>query len=299
MGAAYKSLEQRANEIRDLMEIYSVNRRAYERAVEEKDKNAKAPEKLDLQQIADKYGFQYGRTGLVDARTVSTLPIGLSRVTRGLRMEPIEFARLTMVSPNAFESDWIGNLYTPLASSSLSSRFIFWKVEHKEASTPTFEAAKEEVRKLWTLQRASELAESKAREVASRVGTSSIAESLDDENQRALVVRPIPFTWFNAMFANFEIQLSNIEGLQPINNEFMEKVFSAQAGETIVVPDAAKDIYYVVKVASFNPNEEDLLTRFSAAPNTTGVRNVANLEARLSFPAWFSNLQKQFGLRQP
>jgi hypothetical protein len=298
MGAAYKSLEQRATEVRDLMEIYSVNRRAYERAVLEKDRNAKLPEKLDLQQIADKFGFQYGRTGLVDARTVGTLPIGRSRVNRGIRMDPIEFATLTTVSPNSFENDWPGNLYSPLTSSSLSNRFLFWKVEHKDASTPTFEAAKEEVKKLWTAQRASELAESKAREIASRVGGTSIADSLDDENQRSLVVRPIPFTWFNAMFANYDIQLSNVDGLQPINNEFMEKVFGARAGETIVVPDAAKEIYYVVKVVSFSPSDQELLTRFAAAPNTTGVRNVANLEARLSFPAWFSNLQKQLGLRQ-
>jgi hypothetical protein len=299
MGEAYKVLEQRATEIRDLMEIHSVNRRAYERAVQEKDKTATAPEPINLQQIADKYGFQYGRTGLVDARTVRTLPIGQSRVTRGIRMQPFEFFELIMIPPDPLESDRIGNLYVPLASSNLSSRFIFWKVDHKESSTPTFEAAKDEVKKLWTTQRATELAETKAREIASRVGTSSVAESLEDENQRALVVRPAPFTWFNAMFANFDIQLSNVEGLQAINNDFMEKVFSAQPGETIVVSDAAKEIFYVVKVGSFFPSDEDLLSRFASAPNTTGIRNVANLETRLAFPAWFSNLQKQLGLRQP
>lgn len=299
MGAAFKSLEQRASDVRLRMSEYSVERREYERAVQEKVKDAKEPKSFSMQEIADQYGFQYGRTGLIDARTARTLPIGSSRVTRGIRMESFEFPQLTMVAPNAFESDWIGNLYTPLSSSNLSSRFIFWKTEHKEAATPTFEAAKEEVVKLWTLQRASELAERKAQDIASRVGTSSIAESLDDENQRALVVRPAPFTWFNAMFANFDIQLSNVEGLQSIDNSFMEKVFSAQPGDTIVVPDAAKEIYYVVKVNSFLPSDQDLLQRFSTAPNTTAVRNVANLESSLAPRAWFSNLQKQLGLRQP
>jgi hypothetical protein len=132
------------------------------------------------------------------------------------------------------------------------------------------------------------------------VGASSIAESLDDENQRALVVRPAPFTWYNAMFANFGPPRENIvEGLQPINSAFMEKVFSAQPGETVVVPDAAKEVFYVVKVESFSPNEDDLLGRFAAAPMTTGVRNLADQESGVGPRAWFANLQKQLGLRQP
>jgi len=300
-GEAGKLINQRITEIRDRMEIYSVSLRAYERAVQEKDKNAVAPESLNLQQVADQYGFQYGRTGLVDARSVLALPIGQSRISRAARMDQLEFFRLTTIPPDPYESDSPGNLYTPLTSASFTNDlFLFWKVQHDVASTPTFEAAKEDVKKLWALQRASELAEAKAREIVSRVGTSSVAETLDDENQRALVVRPTPFTWFNAMFANMDrLRLSNVEGMQSIDNAFMEKVFNAQVGETIVVPDAAKEIYYVVKVNSFFPNEEELLGRFAAAPNTTAVRSIANGEANQIPGAWFSNLQKQLGLRQP
>lgn len=300
-GEAGKLINQRIAEIRDRMEIYSVSLRAYERAVQEKDKNAVAPESLNLQQVADQYGFQYGRTGLVDARSVLALPIGQSRISRAARMDQVEFFRLTTIPPDPYESDSPGNLYTPLTSASFTNDiFLFWKVQHDVASTPTFEAAKEDVKKLWALQRASELAEAKAREIASRVGTSSVAETLDDENQRALVVRPTPFTWFNAMFANMDrLRLSNVEGIQSIDNAFMEKIFNAQVGENIVVPDAAKEIYYVVKINSFFPNEEELLGRFAAAPNTTAVRSIANGEANQIPSAWFSNLQKQLGLRQP
>jgi hypothetical protein len=299
MGETFKQINQRTTDIRDRMEIYAVNRRAYEQAVREKDKNAVPPEAMNLQQIADENGFQYGRTGLVDAKTAVTLPIGQSRITRGMQMEPIPFFRLTMFPPNPNDSDSISNLYTPLTSSSMTSMFLFWKVEHQEASTPTFESSKEEVKKLWANQRATELAESKARELVGRVGTSSIAESLDDENQRALVVRPAPFTWYNAMFANFgPPQENTVEGLQPINSVFMEKVFSAEPGETIVVPDAAREVFYVVKVESFAPDQEGLLERFAAAPNTMGVRNLADQESGIAPRAWFLNLQKQLGLRQ-
>jgi len=297
-GQAFKILEQRISEIRDQMEIYSVNRRAYERAVAEKDRSVAEPEKLNLQEIADKYGFTYGSTGLVDIRTASTLPIGRSRVARGIRMQPFEFIQLIGVEPDPYDSENIGNLYVPLISSSMLTRFLFWKVDQKSASTPSYESAKEAVETVWQTQRAAELAEAKAKELASRVGASSLTESLDSETDRALVVRPTPFTWLNAMFANFDIQLSNVDGLKPIGNDFMEKVFATAPGETTVVADLAKEVYYVIKVNSFAPSEDDLLARFSTAPNTTGVQNAANLESARTLPAWFSNVQKQLGFQQ-
>jgi len=297
-GQAFKVLEQRISEIRDQMEIYSVNRRAYERAVAEKDRSVAEPEQLNLQEIADKYGFQYSQTGLVDIRTASTFPIGRSRVARGIRMQPFEFIQLIGVEPDPYDSENIGNLYVPLISSSMLTRFLFWKVDQKSASTPSYESAKEAVETVWQTQRAAELAEAKAKELASRVGASSLTESLDSESDRALVVRPTPFTWLNAMFANFDIQLSNVDGLKPIGNDFMEKVFATAPGETTVVADLAKEVYYVIKVNGFAPNEDDLLARFSTAPNTTGVQNAANLESARTLPAWFSNVQKQLGFQQ-
>ncbi|MBM3964680.1 MAG: hypothetical protein FJ308_06380 [Planctomycetes bacterium] len=297
-GQAFKVLEQRISEIRDQMEIYSVNRRAYERAVAEKDRSVTEPEQLNLQEIADKYGFQYGRTGLVDIRTASALPIGRSRVARGIRMQPFEFIQLIGVEPDPYDSENIGNLYVPLISSSMLTRFLFWKVDQKSASTPSYESAKEAVETVWQTQRAAELAEAKAKELASRVGASSLTESLDSETDRALVVRPTPFTWLNAMFANFDIQLSNVDGLKPIGNDFMEKVFATAPGESTVVADLAKEVYYVIKVNNFAPSEDDLLARFSTAPNTTGVQNAANLESARTLPAWFSNVQKQLGFQQ-
>ncbi len=297
-GQAFKVLEQRISEIRDQMEIYSVNRRAYERAVAEKDSSVAEPEKPNLQEIADKYGFQFSRTGLVDIRTASTLPIGNSRVARGIRMQPFQFIQLIGVEPDPYDSENIGNLYVPLISSSMLTRFLFWKVDQKSASTPSYESAKEAVQTVWQTQRAAELAEAKAKELASRVGASSLSESLDSESDRALVVRPTPFTWLNAMFANFDIQLSNVDGLKPIGNDFMDKVFATAPGQTTIVADLAKEVYYVIKVNGFAPSEDDLLARFSTAPNTTGVQNAANLESARTLPAWFSNVQKQLGFQQ-
>ena len=296
-GPAFRVLEQRVNEMRDLMETYAANRRAWERAVAEKDTSMKEPEMLNLQQIADKYGFQFGRTGLVDVRTASSLPIGRSRVSRGPRMQPFEFPNLIRFAPNPNESDSLGNLYMPLQSTALLTRYLFWKVAHEASSTPSFETARESVTSVWKMQRAAEKAESKAKAIATKASTASLAESLESDTERGLVVRPTPFSWFNPLMADFDIQLSNVENLKPLDNDFMEKVFAAEPGTTLVASDAAKEIYYVVKVLDFSPSEEDLMLSFSAAPNTGGVQNVSNMESSSLIRSWFSTVQKQLGFQ--
>ena len=296
-GPAFRVLEQRVNEMRDLMEIYAANRRAWERAVAEKDSSMKEPEMLNLQQIADKYGFQFGRTGLVDVRTASSLPIGRSRVSRGPRMQPFEFPNLIRFAPNPLESDSLGNLYMPLQSTALLTRYLFWKVAHEASSTPSFETARESVTSVWKMQRAAEKAESKAKDIATKASASSLSESLGSDTERGLVVRPTPFSWFNPLMADFDIQLSNVENLKPLDNDFMEKVFAAEPGTTLVASDAAKEIYYVVKVLDFSPSEEDLMLSFSAAPNTGGVQNVSNMESSSLIRSWFSTVQKQLGFQ--
>ena len=296
-GPAFRVLEQRVNEMRDLMETYAANRRAWERAVAEKDSSMKEPEMLNLQQIADKYGFQFGRTGLVDVRTASSLPIGRSRVSRGPRMQPFEFPNLIRFAPNPNESDSLGNLYMPLQSTALLTRYLFWKVAHEASSTPSFETARESVTSVWKMQRAAEKTESKAKAIAAKASTASLAESLESDTERGLVVRPTPFSWFNPLMADFDIQLSNVENLKPLDNDFMEKVFAAEPGTTLVASDAAKEIYYVVKVLDFSPSEEDLMLSFSAAPNTGGVQNVSNMESSSLIRSWFSTVQKQLGFQ--
>ena len=296
-GTAFKILDQRVNEIRDQMEIYSQNRRAWERAVLEKDKSISEPEKVNLLELADKYGFSYDETGLVDVRTVASEDIGQSRISRGIRMQQIPFPALIQVPPGTAEAEFLGDLFIPLQSMTLQKRFIFWKTDHTEASTPSFEAAKDEVTKVWKAQKAAELAEAKAKELAAKVGTSSLVESLDNETDRALVQRPAPFTWLNSLIANFDIQLSTVDGLKPTDNAFMEKIFSAAPGSTLVATDAAKEIYYVIKVQGFNPTEDDLMARFSTAPTTAGVQNVSTMESNSSISGWFSTLQKQLGFQ--
>ena len=296
-GSAFKVLDERCNEIRETMEVYASEWQAWQRAIAEKDTSMKEPAPLNLQQIADKFGFEYGRTELMDIRTALSKPIGRSRVTRGPRMQPFEFPSLIRVRPTPSQSDNLGNLYVPLQSTALLTRFLFWKRQHEDASTPSYETAKESVMNVWKLQRAAEKADAMAKSIAAKATANSLAEALESETDRNQIVRPTPFTWLNPVVADVDIQLSNVENLKPLDDAFMQKVFSAEPGTTFVAPDAAKEIYYVVKVLSYSPSDEDLMLSFSAAPNTGGVQNVSNLESSSLIRDWFSTIQKQQGFQ--
>jgi hypothetical protein len=150
---------------------------------------------------------------------------------------------------------------------------------------------------VWKLQRAAEKAEAKAKTIAAKAASGTLSESIENETDRALVVRPTPFSWFNPLMADFDIQLSNVENLKPLDNDFMEKVFAAQPGTTLVAPDAAKEIYYVIKVLEFSPSDEDLMLGFANAPTTSGVQNVSNMESSSLIRNWFSTIQKQTGFQ--
>ncbi len=296
-GPAFKLLEERVIEIRQVMEMYSINYRSYERAVAEKDKSATEPLRPDLQALADKFGFRLGRTGLVDVQTASQQPIGRTRLNRGMR-NVIDFTQLIRIDPNPLESDNIGNLFAPLQSTDSVTRYVFWKTDHKPATTPSFETVKDDVRDVWTMQRAAELAEQKAKEIAQRVGNQPLEESLASEEERRLVLHPLPFTWYNQLFANFDIQLSNVDGLKPIGADFMERVFGSNSNDTVVAPDFAKNIYYVVQVVEFSPGPSELLAKYDAAPLTQGVQNAANQEIGVAISSWFNNLKKRLDFQR-
>lgn len=299
-GTAFKIIDERMSNIVAIMNTYSVELRAFEQSVNEKVKDAVMPKRPSLEELAKEAGFEYATTGMVNYQSAFEIPVGRSRVSRGQRMQAFEFRELILVEPNPAENDSLGNLFVPLTSFGVGQRFIFWKTESKPGSTPAFELVKDEVKDVWKKQRAAELAEAKAKEIASRVSGGNLVDILETAEEKALVLEPAPFTWLNQMFANIDgrLQLSNIELLQPTNNDFMEAVFGAAKGDTVVAPDAAKTVYYAVQVVEFSPEQAALFEKFAAAPTLNGVMTASNDAVGRSIPAWFSNLQKKLDFQR-
>lgn len=164
--------------------------------------------------------------------------------------------------------------------------------------TPAVDVVRTQIEEVWRKQQAFKLAESKAKEIAGKVGQSTLKDSLPTPEEKTLVLEPANFTWYNPMFARMEsrLQLSTVELLQPVDDAFMEAVFGCKPNETVAASDGNRSVYYVVQVAELSPDVGSLLERFAAAP-LEGVSTVSQLESDRALQFWFQNLQKQLGFR--
>ena len=295
MGVVNKLVEDRIGELIGPMSIYQSELRAYQEMIAQKMKNVKAPDPIDLAKLGQEQGFEYGITGMVDQESIQGTPIGTSFVMRGQRNQPFSFAMLVN------ESAGFGEHHTPVTSLGFTGgnkRYLSWKIEEKQPMTPSIDGVRDQILEVWRKQEAFKLAEARAREIASKVGTSTLKDSLATPEEKALVLEPTNFTWFNPMFARMEsrLQLSNVELLQPVDDSFMEAVFACRSNETVVAADSNKTVYYVVQVVELTPEINSLFERFAAAP-LEGVATVSQLESDRALQPWFQNLQKQLGFR--
>jgi hypothetical protein len=294
-ATALAMVREKMEQAFSVMTIYSSELEGYRRAQEEKLKGFEMPVRPDLRVIADELGLDYGTTGLVDSNTVQLMPIGQSFVSQGMRAQPIPL-RLYIDATQGPGAEFV-----PLTSDgggSIGSRFAFWKTKVESSVVPSFETVKDQVVEVWKLQQAIKLAESKAKELATQVGTGNLVDALASEDQKKLVVEPAPFTAMNPIYPQFmQIdEVSRVDPLLPVDGVFMDGVFSTKVGEAVAVPDRRRSVFYVVKVLEMSPPNEELLTRFMANPsdtvNTLGYRDFQRARSSL-----FESLEKQLDFR--
>jgi hypothetical protein len=209
--------------------------------------------------------------------------------------QPLAFAALVGAS------DGIAMPFYPNISMGFTGgnrRFVSWKTEEIEPITPAADSIRDQIEDVWKKQQAFKLAEARAREIASKVGTSTLKDSLSTEEEKNFILEPAPFTWFNPMFARMEsrLQLSNVELLQPVDDSFMEAVFACRLNDTTVASDASKTMCYVVQVSELTPDITSLFERFGGA-NLEGVSTISRMDSERTIAPWFQNLQKQLGFQ--
>ncbi|MFN7876466.1 MAG: hypothetical protein ACK5PB_14205 [Pirellula sp.] len=294
-ATALALVREKMDQAFSVMTIYSSELEGYRRAQEEKLKGFEMPVRPDLRVIADELGLDYGTTGLVDSNTVQLMPIGQSFVSQGMRAQPMPL-RLYIDATQGPGAEFV-----PLTSDgggSTGSRFAFWKTKVESSVVPSFETVKDQVVEVWKLQQAIKLAESKAKELATQVGTGNLVDALPSEDQKKLVVEPAPFTAMNPIYPQFmQIdEVSRVDPLLPVDGVFMDGVFSTKVGETVAVPDRRRSVFYVVKVLEMSPPNEELLTRFMTNPsetvNTLGYRDFQQARSSL-----FESLEKRLDFR--
>jgi hypothetical protein len=302
-ATATKIIDDKFEQIYSAMRIYQAELATYKNQVDQPGGDKlEAPIKPDLNALAKEYGLDYGTTGVVNSESIALMPIGRSTVSLGGQSQAIPVPRFVEAVSG------LGETYNPLLSVALAGqstlRFVFWKTELELPTTPSLEAAKETVAAVWKVQEAQKLAESKAKEIAGRVGAGQIEDALTSDIEKKLVLEPSPFTAMNRMFLMFmqlrmsgADEVSQIDQLQPVDVGFMETVFAAKPGDAVVAPDRQRTVYYVVKLIETAPPTEELLASFQRAP-TEGVSALVSRGNQQSIQSMQMNIESRLGFRR-
>ncbi|MFO0354020.1 MAG: hypothetical protein ACK50O_11995 [Pirellulaceae bacterium] len=291
MNDARTKMTEALEKVQNQMLTYSEEMQIYLRSQEAGDTSVAKPAPIDLAKVADEAGLTYGRTGMVDADSVQSLPIGRSNVGQA------SFASQVLVPG-------LGT-YQPFSSNALEldagfTTYLFWKTEERDVKVPTFSEAKEEVVAAWKRAEARKLAEKKAQDLVGLLDqqTESPWNAVLSETERPLVVQPSTFSWMQPpqsfLGAPF---LSTVEGVESPGEEFMRQVFSTPVGKSTVAPNAPKSIYYVARVTEVIPQGKDLQEMFARTPIQMESRQLGFMENQPIFADWYRQLESEMQVK--
>jgi hypothetical protein len=176
--------------------------------------------------------------------------------------------------------------------------FVSWKTEDEPAYTPALADIREEVIEAWKMQRARVLAKEEADKLADKLKKAGDEpwKSVLDAQQQTLVVSPPPFTWMSAPQQMFSApQITFVQGLDAVGNEFMQRVFTAQAGQIVVAPNQGLNTYYAVRVAELTPTLDQLHQNFEVSRGR--ARQLAFSERERLFSDWYDNIERTLDVR--
>lgn len=258
------------------------------------DKNVVKPKPLDLAKIADEFGLEYGRTGMLDAISSRQTDLGKSFFQTQRSFSPPQFSQLMfdkqipLYVPYNFDSFGL--------NASLSS-FVTWKVEQKDGYVPTFEQAREEVVAAWKESKARELAQAYALELAAKLtGQPDWSAALSATDQ-AIIQKPSPFTWLQQpSFMSQASLLTRIDGIGYVDDQFMKDAFNNKLDTYSVAPSINKDRYFVIKTIGRLPDDSEVLKKFSANSLSPATQTLATAQLQNLQAAYFNHYREELQL---
>lgn len=164
------------------------------------------------------------------------------------------------------------------AGGRVKDRAVYWKLEHKPPYVPESladERVRQQVERTWRELAAREKAERRARELAEKARQSGrpLLEALGSESVTGApnspplnILQTGQFSWMRQNivpsmdFRRIEYVpvLSQIPGLEPLGEDFMRIVFDElQPGDVGVAPSVERTVYYVVRIDSRIPADEE------------------------------------------
>ncbi len=230
---------------------------------------APAPPKAltNLGPIAEKNGLKHGRTGPVSALVLRDMPLGKSSGVDS--STPL----LSML--------FIGHdldLYQPVTTVDLDgNRYVVMKMSDTPARVPKLADVRDEVVRHWKKQKAAELAQKHAEELAKKAQDAKLPlTTFFADNKAVKVVRTDPFSELtggdvglvNGQFQPQPYRLSQPEGIVAPGPDFMARVFELKDGEVGVALNHDHSIAYVIRVVEHQPALPELRSEYLSEANT-------------------------------
>jgi len=281
-----------------------------------------------MQKVAKELGMSYGDTGLVSMDELEDLP-GLGSAVE--------------MTDNPFDSRGMGSIAETVMNTELLYRatraqdplsndvYVFWKVEDIDEHVPAFADVKDQVLAAWKMQEARPLAEKRARELADKISKSQqpLTEALAGETitgkpdgLSVTVQVTAPFSWLresaarstNPFAPSPAPEISEVPGVTNAGPKFMNAVFNElQPGETGVVANDDRSVYYAVKVVERTPGTPEEIEKMRAEFQeewkslfgvqfsgfrlfSTPYEDLALVEQRRTFVAWVEQLEKEYAV---
>jgi hypothetical protein len=255
--------------------------------------NAPAPPSLDFEALAKQYGLTAGRTGLISNWEVKKFDIGSSVAMEGI--SPFANAAfkpsLTAYKPEVAQ-DIEGNAY------------LYWKSDDAAESEPSLDDknVRQEVLHAWKLKQARDLARKRAESMAEEAGkTGATLKGAFPDLPPDRIITPPPFS----MLTEGSVprgsspappQLSEVEGVPLVGQEFMRAVFNLDINQTGVAMNMPQTVVYVVQLMKYSP-PQDVLWQIFLAEDFSKYAVVAATNVQKDQKAWLESLQKSAGLK--
>lgn len=212
----------------------------WDNQTDQEKKNTEPPITLELVEMADRLGLQYGETELLSYdELLENAGFGardaiVSVQTRfGAQNSRRKLADLVFASLDRKSNYEPGS---PVVEFATQSNILWWPVEIRETEILEFAEAKEQVVEFWRREKARELALAKAKE---------IAETLNSNGKRL-----IEFSKTAENTGNFTWYLNGLvkpKGVEDPGEEFMDTAFGLSMNECGAALNANRDYAYVIQ----------------------------------------------------
>lgn len=293
MQVVQQQLQAKMTKIENEMTRYAADLQEERLANENNMKLDKPVRPIDLKKLAEEEGLQYGSSGMSDGFRLATTPIGRSMIGNQSLVNSIMNPNVEIYRPVRSMFIDMGNATEPDFQ-----EFISWKTKDQPAYTPDLSSIREEVDAAWKARQARKLASDHAESLADKLRKSGDEawKSVLTTEQQSLMIPPPPFTWMSPpreMFA--QAQITFVQGLDSVGNDFMQRVFNTPVGQYTVAPDAGLNTYYVVRVLELTPPIDELRQNFETSRGR--ARQLAFPERERMFSDWYQNIERKLNVQ--